>query len=412
MNLFDITRSIEAPLGSSPRKANDCEIAAYMQWKRERLGLPDMGETNLHYCESRNGRKYERGHCIGATYGKQPERGTWENGAYSIVMPGHDVNRARVTMETLDDAGEVVTSQTLPAEPKKGGVIWTRDDVRKAAGPIAKPAKGKAAPKCAEIDSQSEAGEAIAPCVALDSGEAVEALCEAPSSPIELSDIAGQLPADPIAELTARLDALEARLNALPMESAAGATETVTPTVAKRTPAHERAIRRAWAERKARRDAEKHNRIGMGQLDAMRAELREAERCRDALRADCHEWEALQHRTWTESMGHKVKRRAATIRARRMIASARKAETFQRQRADVLHAQLVKLQADMADPMQPERASDLAQLIRERDEARVASAASQARAQRSEAATLACAEQIEQLASRVARAEALLRNAA
>lgn len=95
-----------------------------------------------------------------------------------------------------------------------------------------------------------------------------------------------------------------------------------------------------------------------------------------------------------------------------MIATARKAERFQRQRGDVLHAQLARLRSDMVDPSQPERASDIARLIRERDEARNAAAASQARAVRAEAATATMADKFEDLVSRVARAEAALRKAA
>lgn len=156
------------------------------------------------------------------------------------------------------------------------------------------------------------------------------------------------------------------------------AVSAVTPTArAKRTPAHERAIRRAWAERKARRDAalmagywestyrdehERHKKSREHATDCfasymqgkekrrravlkareMQAELREAIRCRDALRADCHEWEALQHRTWTESMGHKAKRRRSTLLARQRGKGLVAMHNVARARIDELQADLAK----------------------------------------------------------------------
>lgn len=470
MNLFDITRAIEAPLGSHPRKANDSEIAAYIQCKRERLGLPDMGETRLHFHESRNGRRYERGHCIGATFGKQPERGTWENGAYSIIMPGHDAHRARVTMETLCEAGEVVASQTLPVEPKKCGVIWTRDDVRKAAGPIAKPAKGKAAPAMPQISGQERAGEAKEPCAALDGGEAPDALSEAPAGnlgffvidtgttperalsyhadhkaamaardalepvatypgerrttgkvwrymvvsetgPIDCradlravtlgyhADIAALTSApiaepapepDAIAALVARIEALESALRyvrpALTPSQAINASELAylddmlaaplsaeagpAPTVAKRTPAHERAIRRAWAERKARRRVQEVSAVRLREiitlsqgkqelLDTMHENYAALGRFaeNETLRADQNArliTRRNKQRRRVLGLALELRRRGALDRSALAAASdyARKLERerdFERGRADTLHAQLAKIAADTAD---------------------------------------------------------------
>lgn len=103
--------------------------------------------------------------------------------------------------------------------------------------------------------------------------------------------------------------------------------------------------------------------------------------------------------------------RASAARARRLLASTRKAATFQRQRADVLAAQLDKLRADMADPSQPERAIDLAQLVRERDQARTALAATDARNRAMKAALDDLADKFEAMASRLAVAEAAMRRA-
>ena len=138
MNLFDITRGIECPLSNTPRAANDAEIAAYMEWQRERRGLARMSDHSLIFADSPRGRRFERGHCIGLTCGAVTEpakaerldcgryvrtESQYETGSYSIVMPGHNAHKQTVTFDSLDDAGEVQRTQTLPREPKKGGVI-------------------------------------------------------------------------------------------------------------------------------------------------------------------------------------------------------------------------------------------------------------------------------------------------
>lgn len=131
------------------------------------------------------------------------------------------------------------------------------------------------APAMPEIASQTGAGEAMQESVALGGGEAVEALCGLPTANLDYMgeitperewicnpDYNGEADAepeaetpDPIAELTARLEALEVRLATLPVvsvEIGIPITEAA-PIRAARTPAHERAIRRAWQERKERR---------------------------------------------------------------------------------------------------------------------------------------------------------------
>lgn len=200
MNLFNVESDFIGKLDTKPRRATDSEVKAYLGWQRERRGLADLKFQGLEWSGGYMRGKDER-FCIGATYGNQTaaavrESGRWEgdeyrpgthtpaqweNGSYSLLMPGYAINRATVTMETLNDAGEVVASQTLPAEPKKGGVVWTKETIRAACGPVAKvakPRKGRATPT-----------------------------------------------AEPARK-------------------------------AKRTPAHERAIRMAWAQRKARRRVE------------------------------------------------------------------------------------------------------------------------------------------------------------
>lgn len=209
-----------------------------------------------------------------------------------------------------------------------GGRYVTRAEIE--AGPVIEAAaeaepEAEAAPMpeisaTAGAESESEGG------VAHDMAEAPEALHGPEIAPDELASDDYRLPApdvgpsqaERLADLLGRAQAMAAELIALAgglsaeSEAPTDATAAAPPIAEirpKRTPAHERAIRRAWAER---------------------ARRREAERCRDSLRQDCHEWEALQHRTWSEAMAHKVKRRQAVMQA----LSARKARKMQRQRAD------------------------------------------------------------------------------
>ena len=375
-NLFDVTRSIEAPLSNKPRQANDAEVSAYAQWLRQRRGLPDMGRTELHFTENRQGRRYERGHCIGATFGdytSNANRREYEPGAYSIIMPGHDMHRAAVTFEALDEAGEVERTQTLPAEPKKGGVIWTREDVRSAHGPVEKARKARAskapipvetppipvhaeavAVDPVEICQMEAAGSDSGPCAVVERAEAPSALCEAVSAPDEPSS-------DPVAALLARVEVIEAQLAALSVETGRAPIPAVQDRP-KRSAAHERAIRRAWAERRARRlamaIADDHMRMRehlqavavSAETCAKSAEAREARaiaELADAKRAieSQREVAAAFEAAWRTEQG---KRRTSTQRARRMIAAARHAATFERQRAAVLAAQLAKAQEDLA----------------------------------------------------------------
>lgn len=229
--------------------------------------------------------------------------------------------------------------------------------------------------------------------------------------------------AETVAALLARVEAIEARLSTLPAESEAAPTGEVVPfpnaARPRRTAAHERVIRRAWAERKAARlqraIAADHMRMREQVQDALRTavereRIERAKRKRAAQRArrvtaDLRQdiAQARKRREWWEGAARRQFSKRAAIE---------KQETFQRQRADVLHAQLTRLRQDMADPSQPERASDLAQLIRERDEARTALAALQRRAETAEKARDGMADAFEALAVRVARAEAALRKAA
>lgn len=96
---------------------------------------------------------------------------------------------------------------------------------------------------------------------------------------------------------------------------------------------------------------------------------------------------------------------------RRMIAAARADAKLQRQNAAGARFELAKIKRDMADPSQPERASDIARLVQERDGARNAVAALQARVLRAEEARDGLAGKFEEMISRVCQAEAAVRKA-
>jgi hypothetical protein len=342
---------------------------------------------DLHYAYAGAYRKGERGHCVGATFGaRNGYAAEYETGAYSLLMPGYNAHRQRVTMETLDDSGEVIAASTLPIEPKKGGVIWDRAAVRKAAGPVA---KGKAArmPVIAATEVLEEQ-EALEPVQ--QAAEPIEALS---APPVEPASEPCSLPAtDSIADILTRVADLEARVATLSEQS------QVTPigeARAKRTPAHERAIRRAWAERSARRALQ-------------------TKRARAVVLAKRH-WKmrlvARGQYQAAEAWGDRQREGRHTVIAigRGLVLKTRAQRDAASQRAKIAEASVARMKRDMADASQPERASDLARLMRERDEARTANAALQARADRSEKAVTDLAERFEGMVSRVSRAEAALR---
>lgn len=405
MNLFDVTPGFKGNKNDKPRTATEDEIFAYAHWLRVSRCLPNFPGATLRW------RLQARGVdpvCVAVTFG-----GDKETGAYSLLLPGYASHRDKVTFETLGDDGEPETSQTLPVEPKKGGVIWDKAAVWKACGPVEKPAKGKRAKAAPPIPVAAPAVEPV------EEQEGLAPTCD--KSEPAIAPVAP--PAVDLEAITARLDALEQALATLSAVSVDDREITTRPVVVtevascdhlpKRTPAHERAIRRAWAERKARRyaqsvadQAERYARNA--DANAERVARAHAEQVAD-LEQRIVDWEAFQHRTWTESMGHKVKRRAATLRARRMIGAARSQERITQARASAARAEIDRLKRDMADPSQPERASDIARLVQERDTARTALAAMAARAERAEQGSMALADRFEGLVSRVTRAEAALR---
>lgn len=332
------------------------------------------------------------------------------------------------------------------------------------------------APAMHEICQPEAAGSDLSPDMAQEGGEAPGALHGPESGPVELVSETCELLADPLADLAARVAALEARIAALPADTGQEAdqrkdatwrpasngagkhrwgaarfggrewaeneggriirvasfeaaqrladrmNEAATPSgeVARprRTAAHERAIRRAWAARiEARRQraiAADHMRMRDQVQEALRTASAERDKALSALAVEQQAaGEAMRMAETIARRGnqHATRRRASAARARRLLASTRKAAMFQRQRADVLAAQLDKLRSDMADPSQPERASDLARLVMERDQARTALAATDARNRAMKAALDDLADKFEAMGSRLAVAEAAMRRA-
>lgn len=421
-NLFDVTNGFDQAGRSGrhaekPRAANDREVKAYAEWLRKRAKLADMGPPNLHWRTIGKGASAHR-YCVGASY-SQGEHG------YSVIFPGAAmVKKARVTMETLDDSGEVIAAQALPIEPKKGGVIWSRQDVRKAAGKIDKrnpaPVANSAPIEEMETAQPIEAIEPPAVEIAPEPAQDVEtapALSEtapepetAPSEAEKPAPVAAEIEPDPAADILARVEAIEAQLATLSAEREAGAIEAIERP--RRTAAHERAIRRAWAERRAARL----------QRDIAADQMRMREQMREAYVYAARE---LNHAE-TRERAERRKRLANAQRARRMIAAARSerdgarviatsAETCTRaaeRREAAARRELDRIKCDIADPSQPERASDVAMLMQRAERAETALAASQARAERLQAGLDKASEAIEGLAVRVARAEAAARKAA
>lgn len=334
----------------------------------------------------------------------------------------------------------------------RAAVIWTSEGgaIADASPSALEPVQAQAQPLTPAIPTPEPVEgltEALEPEIeTVDISPAVSVLvAEAPSQP-EPGDSAL---AQAMRAMIARLDAIEATVATLsadkPVSVFAASDEREemdSPPIAEqaptarpaRSPAHERAVRRAWAERRAarlqraiaadhlrmRENTQRNLRVteasNAAEYRAWKEERVKIEAERDRLKAD---WEALQRRTIARLHLEQDKRRRAAQRARRMLSKQRAdcAESITRMAAqtraaiDVYRAEIDKLKRDMADPAQPERASDIARLMQERDTARNALAAVQARADRQKEALDQMAGQFEGMVTRVARAEAAMRRA-
>lgn len=448
MNLFDVTKGCNT-LAAKPRSATPDEVRAYLKWLAAERGihLPHDAE-------------YQDG-------------GIWSRsaGEYVLEMPGYGQKQV-ATCDLLDDGGNVVRTMTLPQD-RRGGIPATAKQVREWCGlKPGKAMKAKAIASIAEAAAEGAGAQhgAQPDDVAAKALEALQAAPEPISDAGELVTEADELPAPgcvkpsatddgfALDDFAARLEALEAAVAALSAHKAMPGYATsyeaekmgtppivaAAPARAPRTAAHERAIRRAWAERRAAR--------------LQRAIAADHMRMREQVQAECAklanalaiaqqgEGEAMRHAQAfaRRSVHHLERRRRAVLTARRhwkmrLVArgqyqaaerdadrerNMRQAVTatgralvlkarHERDQAKVAtaaaHADLAKVKRDMADPSQPERASDLARLLQERDQARTALAAVQARAERQQAALDQMAGQFDAMVSRVTRAEAAVR---
>ena len=198
VDLFAVCEGWDGKHGKNPkpRAANEQECAAYAEFLRDRGALPAFADVNLNFDARGKGATFRRV-CLGATFGKvtcnatRDERGVYQPaqyhmGAYSLMFPGAN-QRHTVTMETLGDEGEIISSVTLPVDPRKGGIAWDKAAVKAAHGPIAKRNRvsTKTAPRSSALECTPE-----------------------PQEPTPTD-------ADPIAAMLARLDALEADVEAL-----------------------------------------------------------------------------------------------------------------------------------------------------------------------------------------------------
>lgn len=357
-----------------------------------------------------------------------------------IGMP--DGSRAHILKWLWDDGASRFLTVRQDGRTYDGAPYVTRAEIE-AAEPIA---AGMPAIAC-----QEPAEDVSEPCAAQDSAEPVEALGGA--------EIAPQ-PVDAIGALLDRLAELEARLSELPVESEAPAARRVSLSVTidmpaipvaadnviplprdpraiaaararlaldaerpRRSAAHERVIRRAWAERKEARRQRMLRVVASGRADRAEAWAQENDRKRKASaerarrmvaqqRSQARAAEAERLRVADLAREARGKRRRAVTAARGRLSRLRTVAGNHRQHAAALSTELARIKRDMADPSQPERASDVAQLLRERDTARTALAASQARCERQEAAISSLSDAVDRMASRVARAEAATRRAA
>lgn len=388
-NLFDVQKGFYGNgngghiSGDKPRDATDSEVRAYALFLARRAsGLAELGEPELEFRTIGSGAAMHR-YCLGATFGevltpgeycrktRQHIPAEYAPGAFSVLFPGANQMRRAVTFETLDDAGDVLTSSTMPVEPKKGGIVWGKDEVRKACGPVAKPAKAKRAPTVGKrtptrINKRKAAIEprrrALAKAWNLramlrderaisDARLAeIDALrAELASARQNAEDCAAPVTPTHVAPMLS--DAILSDLAAAErLMRGEGYVAPKPPKV--RAPGHERAIMRAWSMRKARREAEAHLRIGAAQYEHLKAELQRVtalEDCTRRLASEMSEESAKRMRA-VQDRARLAEQEAADALAMRdemrgmLAALERRAEAAEAENAE-LWAEIEKLTA-------------------------------------------------------------------
>lgn len=399
-SLFDVHHDNASLCGrngkTGPRQAVKAEIKAYAEYLAFQGGLMPREAWEVIGCSfGYYGRQMSP--VMGITYGKmtwceETRAHEYESGSFSVPFPGRNAHRDKVTMETLDDAGEVVTTSTLPVEPKKGGVIWDKAAVQKAVGKIDKPRRGKVvAPVSMESPAPVETPPAVAqePAPAQDCPpEAVttpdgpeigchEAGATNPEIPDDLSttlDLAEQ-----VAALAATVAAMQSALDAIQAAAPVEGMTAAPPVSGKRerTAAHVRAIWRAWAERKARREAW-----------AIAARHRDARNTAD-----------------DRANGLAFELRQETRRADEAVKDALRVSDIIRAR----DAEIATLKAKPHHMGQEVRPDDYQRLVRERDEARASLASDREKLRMMRSSLDRGTDALDMMTDRALRAENALR---
>jgi hypothetical protein len=397
LDLFSVSKETKSMIGTNPkpRQATVSEIMAYAEWLALSAGLAPLAVSEIIGCAHERGRKMAP--AQGVTYGASTKRGRdveWQEGAFSVAFPGRNAHRDRVTLETLDEAGEVVASSTLPLEPKKGGVIWDKAAVRKACGvvgrkcpPIPSPAASEASPAPEEQEANNTVPRVDEP--AAPPPVEMKAVAEQPQAPSELAD---------------RVATLEAMVHELLQHRAAPpvSMESQEPVAQlKRSPTHERAIRRAWAARATARQLT--NRLVIAQQD-----IREGERmlAMIAKQGTRH----LERRRRVTALA-RARKPARWYSEKHMPAVAKLADDFAgeataRERAEAELQAFKRLMPDSSTPARPE---DLARLIDERDAARRELATLREKASHAARVQIKVADALEEMTGRALRAESALK---
>jgi DNA polymerase-3 subunit beta len=163
-----------------PRKATNRECLAYLVDYAKRCGLPGIDGLAL-IIDVEGPRGLVVGEMVAPVYAPEPKPGVYAEGAYCVPMPGR--NQAPVTVQTQGDDGE--WSEPMTCVDDKGRIaLPDAPKVRKAR-------KAK-----------------IAAVERIEAPSATDAAPEHENAP--QPPVSGEI--DPIAELTARLDAAEAAI--------------------------------------------------------------------------------------------------------------------------------------------------------------------------------------------------------
>jgi hypothetical protein len=276
-----------------------------------------------------------------------------------LAMPGYGVSEI-VTMETVDDAGQVVRSQRLAVAPNgaislKAEQVLTATGLTKGRKPRPEPRRNVLDPAQALYMSAAEMSAYCASCRPSAPAETVEAIAapvvetiDAPAEPITQNPLADSLDnansiaspsPDVVAALTARIASLEAVVGDLMVlelrrgnaeaTPAHGNETAATPAVAIRDtrPRRLRLVRRYLAMRAQRKHAVAQWAIGQVQYDDMKARAIAAEQR-------------------VEVAEHELSEMSGQLRA--ATARAEKAEAIAAGLADETQGRLVRLERDVA----------------------------------------------------------------